>query len=141
MVYQPCRTMVQQCVIAGSLALSCLWSTSILARTCPVYNFSESVMQGATLSAPNRRVGTVTLELEKGLLQPQLEAFITTQFPVDTIDWRVSPHYQWPATFTLQAPNAQEVLERLITPYQFAVTFYANRSAVISYRYSSSEAL
>lgn len=141
MVYQPCRTMVQQCVIAGSLALSCLWSTSVLARTCPVYKFSETVMQDTTSSTPSRRGEVVALELEKGLLQPQLEAFITTQFPVDTIDWRVSPHYHWPATFTLQAANAQEVLERLITPYQFAVTFYANRSAVVSYRYSSSEAL
>lgn len=141
MVYQPCRTMVHQCVIASSLALSCLWSTSILARTCPAYNFSETTMQDVPLSEPTRRSGEVILELNKGLLQPQLEAFITSQFPVDTIDWRVSPHYQWPATFTLHAPNAQEVLERLITPYQFAVTFYANRSAVVSYRYSSSEAL
>jgi len=121
-----------------------LWSASALATSCPVYQFSSSakgverIVQNAATKT-NRHQSQLTLE--QGLLQPQLEQFLRDQFAIETIDWRVSPHYRWPTTFTLAAANAEALLEQLLAPYSFVVTMFPNHADIVSYRYDVVEAL
>lgn len=140
MVYQPSRTWIQPCVVASSLALSCLCSASVFAATCPTYLFSAASAQSPEAPIVLEH-SAARLQLTEGLLQPQLEQFLTEHFSVDVIDWRVSAHYHWPSAFTLEAATAEEVLERLLNAYRLNVTIHANRSAVVSYRYGTKEAL
>ncbi|PHR66436.1 MAG: hypothetical protein COA51_02090 [Idiomarina sp.] len=81
------------------------------------------------------------MTLKKGLLQPQLEQFLRDQFDIETIDWRVSSHYQWPSNFTLTADSTEALLEQLLVPYTFVVTMYSNHAAIVSYRYEATGAL
>ncbi|OZB06394.1 MAG: hypothetical protein B7X54_02295 [Idiomarina sp. 34-48-12] len=144
MVHKPCRTSVHQCVIASSLALSCLWSASALATSCPVYQFSSVSSEAPfdnRINAAKSSNRQTQLTLKQGLLQPQLEKFLRDQFAIKTIDWRVSPHYKWPANFTLKAVSAEALLEQLLVPYTFVVTMFSNHAAIISYRYDAAEAL
>ncbi|RZQ56416.1 hypothetical protein CWI82_03680 [Pseudidiomarina tainanensis] len=156
MVVKPCRTSVHRYVIASSLALSCLWSTSVFATSCPVYQFSGvtalTQQQTQRQTEPETRQAkqqparmtdsrASQLVLHEGLLQPQLEQFLRKEFAVETIDWRVSPHYQWPTNFTLKASNAEALLEQILAPYTFVVTMFANHAAIVSYRYEVAEAL
>lgn len=155
MVVKPCRTSVHQYVIASSLALSCLWSTSVFATSCPVYHFSGIATPALQLTQrqtepktrqanqPPEKVTNIRasqLVLHEGLLQPQLEQFLRKEFAVETIDWRVSPHYKWPTNFTLKASNAEALLEQVLAPYTFVVTMFANHAAIVSYRYEIAEA-
>lgn len=144
MVHKPCRTSVHQCVITSSLALSCLWSASALATSCPVYQFSSAangIQRTVQKTATKANSRQSQLTLEQGLLQPQLEQFLRDQFAIETIDWRVSPHYRWPTNFTLKAANAEALLEQLLAPYTFVVTMFSNHAAIVSYRYDVAEAL
>jgi hypothetical protein len=78
-------------------------------------------------------VQQVSFNLQAGLLQPQLELLLQQQFAIEMVDWQVSPHFRWPADYRLQAPSWSELLERLLKPYQLAVTLYPNNSAMVRY--------
>lgn len=141
MVFQPYWTFVQKYVITSSLALSCLWSASLSAGSCPTYVFSDTSFVGNSFPAPAAAARALRqLDLQQGLLKPQFEAFLLAQFPVDVVDWQVSAHYQWPSAFRLSGVDAEHILEQLTQPYKFKVTIHANRTAVVGYQFPAGRA-
>lgn len=110
------------------------------AEGCPTFAFDrlETKLQPPLVDDAQQPAAFV---LAAGLLQPQLEFLLQQQFAVELVDWQVSPHFRWPADYRLQAPSWDELLERLLKPYQLAVTLYPNKSATVRYQTSRGAAL
>ena len=103
------------------------------AQGCPTFAFDSLHLAGQTHTV-GQALQPANFALQAGLLQPQLETLLRQQFAVELVDWQVSPHFRWPADYRLQAPSWDELLERLLKPYQIAVTLYPNKSATVRYQ-------
>ena len=110
------------------------------AQGCPTFAF-DSLQLTLQPSTGVQALQPANFALQAGLLQPQLETLLQQQFAVELIDWQVSPHFRWPADYRLQAPSWEELLERLLKPYQLAVTLYPNKSATVRYQTTAKGAL
>jgi hypothetical protein len=107
-------------------------SASSAVHGCATFAFNtlQQTMAPSPLGADAQQV---SFSLQAGLLQPQLEQLLQQQFAIEMVDWQVSPHFRWPADYRLHAPSWNELLERLLKPYQLAVTLYPNKSALVRY--------
>ena len=80
-----------------------------------------------------KQLPQLTIELEPGLLRPQLELFLRQQRQVQTIIWQVNEGHYWPTEFQLSSPTLDELLGKLLRPYRMGIRFYANHTAEIYY--------
>lgn len=123
---------------AVSVAMFALPSAAITSASgCTGFAFN-ALHQHAHVGATAEQV---SLALQAGLLQPQLEQLLQQQFAIEVVDWQVSPHFRWPADYRMHAPSWHELLERLLKPYQLAVTLYPNKSATVRYQSALGAAL
>lgn len=123
-----------RCLRTGFLVTLSLACSSVSSATngCPTFAFAA--LQPATLpTLAASELERVNFAMQSGLLQPQLEQLLQQQFATEVVDWQVSPHFRWPADYSLQAPSWHQLLERLLKPYQLAVTLYPNKSATVRY--------
>ncbi|MCH8501425.1 MAG: hypothetical protein LAT77_05865 [Aliidiomarina sp.] len=76
---------------------------------------------------------SLTIELEPGLLRPQLELFLRQQRQIQTIIWQVNDGHYWPTAFQISSPTLDELLGQLLRPYHMGIRFYRNHTAEIYY--------
>lgn len=126
----PPRLPRQYVYLALLAPLSASVSLPSAASSCGRFDFSSLTLTPYTTEAVFE---PVRFAMQTGLLQPQLEQLLHQQFSTEVVDWQVSPHFRWPADYSLQAPNWHELLERLLKPYQLAITLHPNKSATVRY--------
>lgn len=120
----------------GIVSLACIAlpaSAHSSASNCADFAFN-SLQQQFNQSYTEAPLQAVSFALQAGLLQPQLEQLLAQQFAIEMVDWQVSPHFRWPTDYRLHAPSWNELLERLLKPYQLAITLYPNNSATVRYQ-------
>lgn len=122
----------RQCVYLALLAPLSVVSVSLpsAASSCAHFDFSALAPSPGAAEA---LFEPVQFAMQTGLLQPQLEQLLQQQFSTEVVDWQVSPHFRWPADYSLQAPSWHELLERLLKPYQLTITLHPNKSATVRY--------
>ena len=118
------------------LLLSLLGAKDSAPSVCQPFN---TTLELATLAEPIEVAPVVShqaisLQLEPGLLQPQIEAILVRHFDVDKVYWQASPHFRWATAYQLDAANYTAALTQILQPFGLQLTLYANRSAVVSMR-------
>lgn len=120
------------------LFISLLGAKDTVPSVCQPFNTSfERPAQRqlpTTVAEPEQVINAVTVLLEPGLLQPQIESLLLQHFQVDKVYWQASPHFRWATAYQLEADSYNSALTQILKPFGLQLTLYANRSAVVSMR-------
>lgn len=91
--------------------------------------------------APISKVGSleqpVRFALQADRLKPQVESLLKEHWDIQEVIWYADPHHVWPTEFELLATDWNQLLSKILEPYQLRVSIHENHTAVVDYLPSS----